>query len=41
MPIDIVELEINEASLYLGDILGINYKEDLLDQLFSNFCLGK
>lgn len=41
MPIDIVELEINEASKYLGDILGINYKEDLLDQLFSNFCLGK
>lgn len=41
MPIDIVELEINAASKYLGDILGINYKEDLLDQLFSNFCLGK
>lgn len=41
MPIDIVELEINAASKHLGDILGINYKEDLLDQLFSNFCLGK
>ena len=41
MPIDIVEVEINEASEYLGDILGINYKEDLFDQLFSNFCLGK
>lgn len=41
LPIDIVELEINSASQYLGDILGINYKEDLFDQLFSNFCLGK
>lgn len=41
MPIDIVEVEINDASEYLGDILGINYKEDLFDQLFSNFCLGK
>lgn len=41
MPIDIVEVEINEASEYLGDILGINYKEDLFNQLFSNFCLGK
>ena len=41
MPIDIVEIEINKASEYLGDILGINYKEDLFDQLFSNFCLGK
>ena len=41
MPIDIVEIEINKASELLGDILGINYKEDLFDQLFSNFCLGK
>lgn len=41
MPIDIVEIEINSASEYLGDILGINYKEDLFNQLFSNFCLGK
>ena len=41
MPIDIVEIEINFASEYLGDILGINYKEDLFNQLFSNFCLGK
>ena len=41
MPIDIVEIEINKASEFLGDILGINYKEDLFDQLFSNFCLGK
>lgn len=41
LPIDIVEIEINSASEYLGDILGINYKEDLFDQLFSNFCLGK
>ena len=41
MPIDIVEIEINNASEYLGDILGINYKEDIFNQLFSNFCLGK
>lgn len=40
-PIDIVEVDISSASEYLGDILGINYKEDLFDQLFSNFCLGK
>ena len=41
MPIDVVEIEINEASKNLGDILGINYKEDLFDEMFSNFCLGK
>ena len=40
-PIDIVEVDISSSSEYLGDILGINYKEDLFDQLFSNFCLGK
>ena len=40
-PIDIVEVDISSASEYLSDILGINYKEDLFDQLFSNFCLGK
>lgn len=40
-PIDIVEVDISSASEYLGDILGINYKEDLFEQLFSNFCLGK
>jgi len=40
-PIDIVEVDISSASEYLGDILGINYKEDLFNQLFSNFCLGK
>lgn len=40
-PIDIVEVDISSASECLGDILGINYKEDLFDQLFSNFCLGK
>ena len=39
--VDIVEVDISSASEYLGDILGINYKEDLFDQLFSNFCLGK
>ena len=41
MPIDIVEIEINSASENLGDILGLNYKENLFDEMFSNFCLGK
>ena len=41
MPIDIVEIDIKSAFECLGDVLGINYKEDLINQLFSNFCLGK
>lgn len=40
-PIDMVEIDLKESSQYLSEILGINYNEDLLDQLFSNFCLGK
>ena len=41
MPIDIVEIDIKEAWIKLGDILGVNYQEDLINELFSNFCLGK
>ena len=25
----------------LGEILGENYEEELLDELFSRFCVGK
>ena len=25
----------------LGEIIGATYKEELIDELFSNFCLGK
>ena len=40
-PIDIVELEIKEAWNTLGEIIGETYTEELLDNLFSKFCLGK
>ena len=40
-PIDIVELSLKEAWNYLGEIIGETYKEELLDELFSRFCLGK
>ena len=40
-PIDIVELNLKEAWNYLGEIIGETYKEELLDELFSRFCLGK
>lgn len=41
MPIDIVEIDINNAWSCLGEITGEVYKDELLDTLFSNFCLGK
>ena len=40
-PIEIVEMNIKEAWETLGEIIGETYKEELLDELFSRFCLGK
>ena len=41
MPIDIVNIDIKNAWLNLGDILGENSSEALIDELFKRFCLGK
>ena len=41
MPIDLVEVDIKEIWNKLGEITGDSYDEELLDKLFSNFCLGK
>lgn len=40
-PVDMVEIDIKEAWNKLGEIIGETYKEELIDQLFSQFCLGK
>lgn len=39
--LDIVMLNIEECFHYLCEILGKEYKEDLIDHMFRNFCLGK
>lgn len=41
MPIDMIEIDIKEIWNELGEITGETYKDELLDQLFSQFCLGK
>ncbi len=41
LPVDVVEIDFVNARKYLGDILGDNYNEELLDELFSRFCIGK
>ena len=41
IPIDMVEIDIKEAWSKLGEIIGQNYSEELIEQLFSQFCLGK
>ena len=40
-PIEIVEFNIKDSWESLGEIIGETYKEELLDELFSRFCLGK
>lgn len=38
---DLVEIDIQSAHDHLKEILGEVHREDLLDTLFSKFCLGK
>ena len=41
MPIDMIEIDIRAIWEKLGEINGMTYEEELLDEMFSRFCLGK
>lgn len=41
MPLEMIAVDIDEAYELLGEIIGSTYKDELLDELFSKFCLGK
>src|SRR5699024_6478954 len=41
MPLDIVQIDVRRAWEYLGEIIGDTASDSLIDQLFSQFCLGK
>ena len=41
IPTDLIVLDLYDAWKDLKDILGEEAKEDLLDELFSRFCIGK
>ena len=41
VPVDMLEIDIRAIWNCLGEILGENYEEELLDELFSRFCVGK
>ena len=41
IPIDMLEIDIRNIIDYLGQITGESYDNELIDKLFSNFCLGK
>lgn len=41
LEIDMIEIDLKLVWERLGDIIGANYTEELVDNLFSRFCLGK
>ncbi|MBC1435435.1 tRNA uridine-5-carboxymethylaminomethyl(34) synthesis GTPase MnmE [Paenilisteria rocourtiae] len=41
MPVDIVQIDMTRAWDLLGEIIGESVQDELLDQLFNQFCLGK
>jgi tRNA modification GTPase len=41
LPIDVIEIDLKRAWEYLGEIIGDAYEDELVDNIFSNFCLGK
>lgn len=41
LPLDVIYTSIMESFHHLSDILGREYREDLIDHMFRNFCLGK
>ena len=41
IPVDLIEIDIKEIWNKLGEITGDSYDEELIDKLFSQFCLGK
>ncbi len=38
---DIIAIDLKDAYSYLGEILGEQLEEDIIDKIFSEFCLGK
>lgn len=41
MPVDLVQIDLKRCWDLLGEITGDSYQDELIDQLFSQFCLGK
>ena len=39
--VDLIQIDLQRLWETLGEIIGDTYKEELLDEIFSKFCLGK
>ena len=41
IPIDMVQIDVTRTWELLGEIIGDTVQDSLINQLFSQFCLGK
>jgi tRNA modification GTPase len=41
MPLDLMSIDIVNAADFLGQITGESVKDDVINEIFSRFCLGK
>ncbi len=41
VPVDIIAIDLKKIYELLGEIIGENYSDELIDELFRQFCLGK
>lgn len=40
-PVDMIEIDLKECFDTLGEIIGSTYSDEIIDNLFENFCVGK
>lgn len=41
IPIEMISNDLKECYEFLGEIIGKTYKDDIIDRLFQDFCVGK
>ena len=41
LPVDIIEIDLMNTFNFLGEIIGKTYTDEIIDNLFENFCVGK
>ena len=41
LPLELISVDLKDCWEYLGQITGDTLTEDIVDQIFTNFCIGK
>ena len=39
--LEFIEIDVNSCYAYLGEIIGESVQDDIINEVFSRFCLGK